>query len=840
MDYKTVKLHAVVLCLYTLMTAVLTFPVVLHMKDGLAIGDPSLNTWAMAWNAHSILTDPLNLFNANIFYPFTENSLALSEHLFANNIVSLPIIILTDNPILAYNAVFLISFILSGFGMFLLVHYHTEDRYSAFLAGTAFAFCVVRFSHLGHLQLLSVQWTPLALLYLDKFLWRSNFKNFILFWLFYILQILSSWYSAVYITITVTLYLIYYFFRYSEVRKLIADRDFLYQTAIFILLTIVVMIPFSLPYIHVAQEYGFIRSISESELFSADVMDYFLTPPNNMLYGDFSKPIQEGRNWGEHSLFPGLMVIILSIYGLLNKNRPGIKTIKQTIYQNKYSAKGCFLLIGVVAFVMSLGPYFYFFGQNTGIPLPYKFFYETVPIFGSMRVPSRFGIIVMLSLSVLAGYGLAKLLRGLNTNKKIIISSLFTLFIILESLYIPLGVPTIQTGEDIPEIYRWLGQEEGEFAVVELPTGYFTPDGNNLHYDTKYMYFSTYHWKKLVNGYSGFFPPYYIELLHHLQSFPSDESITRLEDVGVRYVIIHSAEIKENEWDNIKNSLENYKDRIEFVNKCGQDYVYRILRHSNISTYSMKNWHPPEIWEDIPTRWMTNDATILIISDGDRTVDLSFNALSFYRPRTLDIYINDQPHIWAEVSNEGFQTVNVPRIKLNEGANIVRFEVPEECERPCDIPELNNPDSRCLSLAIQDVKITEDILINDLESLSISLGTGWHGLEDWGDTPTRWMENDATLIIESEENRTTELSFQVKSFYRPRTLETYARDALEMQEVINASGFAAIKMPVHLKEGTNIMRFYVPEGCERPCDIPQLKNPDGRCLSLAFQDIMMS
>ena len=32
-------------------------------------GDPILNEWALAWVAHQIVTDPLHLFDANIFYP---------------------------------------------------------------------------------------------------------------------------------------------------------------------------------------------------------------------------------------------------------------------------------------------------------------------------------------------------------------------------------------------------------------------------------------------------------------------------------------------------------------------------------------------------------------------------------------------------------------------------------------------------------------------------------------------------------------------------------------------------------------------------------------------------
>jgi len=116
-------------------------------------------------------------------------------------------------------------------------------------------------------------------------------------------------------------------------------------------------------------------------------------------------------------------------------------------------------------------------------------------------------------------------------------------------------------------------------------------------------------------------------------------------------------------------------------------------------------WHGPEDWGGTPSRWMSDDATLMIYSDANRTAELSLQAFSFYRPRTLEIYVNDLPQIWAEVPTEGFVMVKVP-IGLNEGANLVRLHVPEGCERPCDIPELKNLDSRCLSVAVQNVTIT--------------------------------------------------------------------------------------------------------------------------------------
>ena len=274
-------------------------------------------------------------------------------------------------------------------------------------------------------------------------------------------------------------------------------------------------------------------------------------------------------------------------------------------------------------------------------------------------------------------------------------------------------------------------------------------------------------------------------------------------------------------------------------------------KHSFVKLYENKlntfenpiiitGWHGLEDWDGIPTRWMENDATLMIYSDENRVVDLSIKALSFYRPRSVEIYINDLLQMEAEAPSDRFAIMEAPGISLKEGANIVRFHVPEGCERPADKKELNNPDSRCLSLAVQDIRISRDIIINDPESSSISLGGGWHGLEDWSGTPARWMENDAVLLVDSGESMTAELSLKAVSFHRPRTLEIYLGDVLQVREIINASEFAELKIPVLLKEGTNLIRFHVQEGCRRPSDISELKSTDGRCLSLAFREIKVS
>lgn len=56
----------------------------------------------------------------------------------------------------------------------------------------------------------------------------------------------------------------------------------------------------------------------------------------------------------------------------------------------------------------------------------------------------------------------------------------------------------------------------------------------------RFMYMSTFHWMPLVNGYSGFFPPSYLERLEKLATFPDSQSVAVLRNDGVSYVVVHA------------------------------------------------------------------------------------------------------------------------------------------------------------------------------------------------------------------------------------------------------------------------------------------------------------
>ncbi len=698
----SIRTNLTVVILYIILTMVLTFPLILHMDKYLDLGDPAFNTWVLAWDVHSLTTDPLNLFNTNIFYPLTKNTLAFSEHLIADMLVAFPVIIITHNPILAYNIILFLSFVLSGFGMFLLINYYIKDDYSAFLGGIVFAFCTIRFAHIGHLQLLTAQWMPFALLYLDKFLHKGDSKNLAILYVFYVLQILSCWYHAFYITITLGVYTLCIFMINKDLRRNLFQHSFQIKSILFLICTLAVVAPFAYPYIQVANEYGFTRTLDEVSFYSADVGEYLLTPINNLVYGMPSYPFPANWNFSEHSLFPGITVIMLSLYGIFllmklkldGKNRLALINLSNKM-QNIY------ISIALIAFILSLGYPLHFFGHILNIDLPYKYLFEYLPGFKSMRVPSRFGFIVMLSLSVLAAYGLNRFIESKPKIKKVAISFIFVLLIISESLYIPVFGGTMPVGREIPDVYQWLANESGDFAIVELPS--------ELYSDSKYMYYSIYHWKKLVNGYSGFVPDTYSETMSTLMSFPSNESVGLLKMIGVKYVVIHTKNMDISQWNHTNAAIKDNPNEIRLRKNFGEDYVYEInhsysnIALSNTRIYGTTGYYAYEDWLGIPTRWMRADGTINVLSAENRTANLSLQAQSFNRNRTLEISTGGAPAAQVAVPTS-LINVNVP-LQLAKGENTVRLHVPEGCERPCDIKELNSLDSRCLSVAVQNITV---------------------------------------------------------------------------------------------------------------------------------------
>ena len=166
--------YIMVLALFIIFTIVFTWPLALHPTSSIPgdYGDPLLNTWILAHDARSF-TSPGSLFQGNIMYP-ARDVITYSEHLFSMAVVAAPVYWLTGNPILAYNFLLLFGFVLSAFGMYLLLRYLTGNRWAGLAAGVFFAFVPYKISQITHIQICFSAFLPFTLLYLHKFFKRRQ------------------------------------------------------------------------------------------------------------------------------------------------------------------------------------------------------------------------------------------------------------------------------------------------------------------------------------------------------------------------------------------------------------------------------------------------------------------------------------------------------------------------------------------------------------------------------------------------------------------------------------------------------------------------------------------
>ena len=133
------------------------------------LGDSILNMWILSWDGEQIrrilsgdFARIATFFDANIFHP-VPLALAYSEHLIPQAVQIFPVWLISGNPILCYNLLFLSSIVLAGLGMYLLVRQLTGNALAAFIAGLLFAFAPYRLPQSGHLQVLTSQWMPFVL-----------------------------------------------------------------------------------------------------------------------------------------------------------------------------------------------------------------------------------------------------------------------------------------------------------------------------------------------------------------------------------------------------------------------------------------------------------------------------------------------------------------------------------------------------------------------------------------------------------------------------------------------------------------------------------------------------
>jgi hypothetical protein len=509
--------------LYAVLTVVLTWPFVLNLRV-VDPGDSALFTWEVGWTAHALKTDPASLPHGNFFHPL-RYTLGLCEPVLGTTLLVLPLAVFTDDAVLLYNVVRLLTFLFSALAAYWLARELGAGEWAALLGGALFAFSPIRTDQLAHLHTLGTQWLPLVVLFGVRFSRSGRTRDALLAGLAYALAFAASGYHGLLaLAVLPPAFLVLLWGRWRRLPK----------AALGVALAGLLLLPLYRLHTRAADQESFTRGTEETLQGSAPLEAFLATSRANWIYGEVADAF---RTVGPNNLFPGLMIPALVIGGAAVRWRRGDRPGREAV---------SLAVMAVVAGLVALGPEIRAFGHTLG-PGPWALLRDTVPAFEMLRVPSRAGIFLALPLAMLAAMALTVL------RPRPVVGALVGAVALAETLIVPIQMPQwtkiVDTRGPPPPVYRWLAEQPGRDVVVHLPIW----DDRSMErrpafHETIYMVYSTRHWKPMVNGWAGFEPRGYARIRAKMMEFPSEEFLDLLREVGVRYIVVHRAGYGPHQW----------------------------------------------------------------------------------------------------------------------------------------------------------------------------------------------------------------------------------------------------------------------------------------------------
>lgn len=520
---------ALVTALMLGLTAVMTYPQVSQLGDVLDFGDPLFSLWRLAWIAHQLVRDPLNLFNANLYYP-AQLTLAYSDSMLLPGLLTAPFFWLGVPSLPLYGATVLATFVLAGVAMYVLVRWLTGQPPAALVAAVAFAFCSFRYQHYFQLELLWACWMPLTLLGVHRTIARGRVRDGLMFGGAFAAQMLSCVYFGLFLAaylVPVGGALAIGFGRVKSAVKPLAAGA---------ILATILVIPMGLPYLHVRQAVGE-RSLAEVDFYSSKPQDYLVAQNTNAAWGNLL-----GREASERDAsFPGVLIVVLALVALW----PPL-SVPRIAYA-----------LGLIfAFDVSLGSNGYVF------PILYRWI---IP-FRGLRAPGRMSMLVGMSLAVLGGYGVARLTAHMRRGwHKCLFAALVSGVVLFESR----TVLTLQYLPPPNDVYHWFaGRPPG--VLAELPA--------DDDHEARYTYLSTVHWQRIVNGYSGVSPIDNAVFKRLMATFPDAPGIQFLRDRHVDYIVVHEDYYGRLAYRSVIEAVDKRSDLRECARAVTDGYEARIYQ----------------------------------------------------------------------------------------------------------------------------------------------------------------------------------------------------------------------------------------------------------------------
>jgi hypothetical protein len=530
------------LILAAVVTALLyTYPLVLNLSTqfpGFTQSDTCLSIWNI-WHLKKALLENFDFFamaTKYIFYP-QQPSLILHNYIMTSGLLSLPFQALFT-PIVSMNLIFLIQFILTAAGMYALTVFYSNNKIAGIWAGITLAFCpyvIIQSCYFLHFS--SIWFFPWFIYFFSRFLDRGRLKFGALAAVVYGLCLLEDQTYFLILSMLAILLAINSAGRKRDVPVTEFMKNAALSTLVFLVLA-----GWYLTGLLVKAGAG----NASFPVFPDTAIDYFslhasgLFRPSPLLTLYRSLPYVCTPIMHITSVFAGYIPLFFAGFALIRLKHFSARIKRIILFWS---------LAGGLFYLLASGPLL--FGND---PFMHKFApYNLVcsGILRQLRIPARFSLITIISIYVLAAFGVdqfttlkkGKLLSGISAGIFLIVLQVIE--------FMPIPYPLLDL--TAPREYAALAGADKGSPVLILPLGWQSSYRTVGTYAKEIQYYQTIHGHpifqgqiaRIENSYFDYYTsqPGFRYLIEAGRRFPTsgEESAVHglLREYGIKHVIIH-------------------------------------------------------------------------------------------------------------------------------------------------------------------------------------------------------------------------------------------------------------------------------------------------------------
>lgn len=498
------------------------------------------NYWNLWWLKIALVDRIQNPYVTDLLYHPTGVGLYFHTLNPFNGLATMPVQ-LAAGLLPAYHAVVWISWVLGGYGTYLLTLWWLrrsraagwQVHLPALLSGVIFTFAPFHMAHLlGHMQVMSLEWIPFYVLALLRAMERSRrgrpwLRDGLLAGFFLVLTGLCDWYFVLYLFFFTGLALLWQWGSFPRrapallAPAVVAGGFFA-----------VVLSPVLLPMVQEALHYSFmVRPSSDLYILSASLMDFLVPNRLHPLWRDVA-PAWIGNQiapLSERTISLGYVPLLLAATAAMGQRRRA----------------GFWLVVAVFFLLLAMGPALHLgnitwadvpveaqAGQSVPGWTPFAVLNRLVPFMRISRSVSRYALMVQMAVSVLAGIGLAGWLARHSPGWGRALVGVLVAAILFEFWVAPFPM----SPPDTPAFYARLAQMPDDGAVLNLPMNYDRPG---------YLLYQTVHGRPLTVAYISRDDPRTlterVPVLQHFRHLGPD--ILDVDPARVGETVLHDLEV---------------------------------------------------------------------------------------------------------------------------------------------------------------------------------------------------------------------------------------------------------------------------------------------------------